>query len=528
MRQKKVAFVGNCQASAIAVFYSDFIGAPDGQAVRVVDDTGLDLAAVASAVQDSDMVVVQEREFNNALRPDALRPGVELHAFPMLLQAYVWPYAHEPHVRNAPEPPLPDGPYPGQLSDSYLNRLITKAVPPEEALEQYRAHDIAKAAHLDRVYELHMDQQRERDARTGFDLASIMEADFRSEALFMSPHHPNRRMFAALLSQLFERMGVEPGVTSLALCSMLKAPFPSGELPLHPGVIRHFGLEFANDETRYAFHAEGRFTFDEYVLRYMTYTHNHELRKGMHLIHQGDLAGAVESLDVALERQPQSDQGWRSKGRALHQLGRPAEAIDAYRRAAEIASDDAQAWVEYAESLMHGGRLGDAADAGRRAVTLAPQYGFGHLLLTEILVKLGDVEGALPEAREALRLLPGHYHALLWSGIAFSLSGDLEGAIANELKAITMRPMAADPRNVLAEVYERQGRRAEAIAALEACASDAAPNAQTFSLLGNFHLRTADIARALWAFERGLEIEPGRIDMQSQAKDAWEQLLVSA
>ncbi len=528
MRQKRVAFVGNCQANAIAGFYRDFIGAPDGQDVRVVDDTGLDQAAVAAAVLGSDMVVVQEREFNVALRPEALRPGVEFHAFPMVLQAYLWPYAHEPHVLNAPEPPLPDGPYPGQLSDSFLNRLITRGVSPQEALEQYRAHDIAKAAHLDRLYELHMDQQRERDQRTGFDVASILEADFRREALFMSPHHPNRRLFGVLLSQLFDKMGVEPGVTSIALSAMLKAPFPSGELALHPGVIRHFGLEFADDHSRYAFHAEGRFTFDEYVLRYMTYAHNHELRKGMYLIHQGDLAGAVESLEIALERQPQADQGWRSKGLALHHLGRQAEAIAAYRKATEIVPDDAQAWFEYAGSLMFGGRLAEAAEAGRRTVALAPQYGFGHLVLTEVLVKLGDIQGAVLAGREALRLLPGNFDTLLWSGIAFSLSGDKEGAIANELKAMAMQPMSADPRNVLAEVYEDLGRRSEAIMVLEACASDATPNAQTFSLLGNFHLRASEMLKAAHAFERGLEIEPGRADLQSQASEARARLLVSA
>ncbi len=528
MRQKKVAFVGNCQANAIAIFYRDFIGTPDGQKVKVVDDTGLDLAAVAAAVQDSDVVVVQEREFNNVLGRDAAGTGVEFHSFPMVLQAYLWPYAHEPHVRNAPEPPLPDGPYPGQLSDSFLNRLMTRGVLPEQALEQYRAHDIAKTAHLDRLYELHMDQQRERDRRTGFDLSSIMEADFRREALFMSPHHPNRRLFGVLLSQLFDKMGVESGVTDIALRSMLKAPFPSGELPLHPGVIRHFGLEFAGDDTRYAFHAEGRFTFDEYVLRYMTYAHNYELRKGMYLIHRGDHAGALESLNMALDLQPQSDQGWRSKGSALHHLGRPQEAVEAYRRATEVEPEDAQAWLEYADSLMFSGRLREAVEAARRVVELAPQYGFGHLVLTEALVKLGEIDGAAPAAREAFRLLPGHFHALLWSGIAFSLTGDLEGAAVNELKAIAMQPMAADPRNVLAEVYYKQGRREEAMAVLEACVSEASPNAQTFSLIGNFRLRIEDIAGALQAFERGLEIEPGRADLQSQAKDARERLLIPA
>jgi tetratricopeptide (TPR) repeat protein len=524
MRQKKVAFVGNCQADAIAHFYRSFIGAPGGEEVVVVDDTGRDLAQVAAAVQDSDHVVVQERDFNQALTADALRPGVRFNSFPMVLQAYLWPYAHEPHVMNAPEPPLPDGPYPGQLSDSFLNRLISKGVSPEEGLAQYLAHDIAKAAHLDRLYELHSEVQRERDERTGFEIAALMEQGFRDEALFMSPHHPNARLFGVLMTQLFDRMGVEPATTRLALQSMLKAPFPSGELPLHPGVIRHFGLRFANDRTRYTFHAEGRFTFEEYVLRYMRYEHNYELRKGMYIVHHGDLQGAVDALEIALKTSPQSDQGWRTKGLALHHMGRRAEAIEAYRQATVVAPDDAEAWFDYAESLMYGGPLPEAAEAARRAIALAPTYGLAHMVLTEILVKYGDVQGAEAAGRDAVRLLPGQPRTLLWSGIAFLLAGDPEAARANVLKAIAIEPKIADHRNVLADSYETQGRRDEAIAALEACVADASPNAQTFSLLGNFQLRSGRLEEAAAAFERGLELEPGRADLQSQARETRERL----
>ncbi len=528
MRRKRVAFVGNCQSDAIGQLYRGFVGAADSEEVRCIDDTGLDRSAVASLVQDCDMVVVQEREFNVALNADALRPGVEFHAFPMVLLPFLWPYAHEPHVRNAPEPPLPDGPYPGQLSDSFLNRLITRGVAPEAALAEYRAHDIAKAAHLDRLYELHLELQQDRDARTGFDIASLIASDFRREALFMSPHHPNARLFGVLVSQLFEKMGVPTETTALALCGLLRSPFPSGEAPIHPGVIKHFGLEYADDATDYAFHAEGRFTFDDYVLRYMRYDHNHELRKGMFLVHTGDLAGAVDSLELALVQSPQSDQGWRAKGLALHHLGRRDEATEAYRQAITVAPQDAEAHFDFAQALMFEGRLEEAEAEASKAASHAPQYGFAHLALTEIRVKRGDHDGAAAAGREALRLLPNQPGALLWSAIAFLLTGDLDAAKRNVVRAIAMQPSVADHRNVLAEILEREGRRDEAIATLQACAAEASPNAQTFSLLGNFYLRSGDDRSAFEAFEDGLKIEPDRADLKEQARGVRERLNVPA
>ncbi len=150
------------------------------------------------------------------------------------------------------------------------------------------------------------------------------------------------------------------------------------------------------------------------------------------------------------------------------------------------------------------------------------------MILTEVLVKAGDAAGAEAAGREAFRLLPGKPRALLWSGIAFLISGDPDAARANMLKAIAMEPKVADHRNVLADTYESQGQRDEAVAALEACVAEASPNAQTFSLLGNYRLRSGDVAGAADAFERGLELEPGRGDLQSQARDARERLLVSA
>ena len=40
-------------------------------------------------------------------------------------------------------------------------------------------------------------------------------------------------------------------------------------LPIHPSVARHFGLQWADAETRYRFHDEGYLTFAEFVQRYV-------------------------------------------------------------------------------------------------------------------------------------------------------------------------------------------------------------------------------------------------------------------
>lgn len=194
MRKRNVVVVGNCQASAIANLYRDFVGNPNLEAVTYFDDHMVPQERKQEAVAGADLIIVQDRDFNHGLESEQLGGGVEIVPFPMVLAGFIWPYANEPHVHNVPEPPFSDGPYPSQLSDGFLNRLIVKGVPPEEALDQYLALNVAQATHIDRMAEIYFDRQRERDTRTGFDLAATIEASYGGEALFRTPHHPNARL----------------------------------------------------------------------------------------------------------------------------------------------------------------------------------------------------------------------------------------------------------------------------------------------------------------------------------------------
>ena len=77
-----------------------------------------------------------------------------------------------------------------------------------------------------------------------------------------------------------------------------------------------------------------------------------------------------------------------------------------------------------------------------------------------------------------------------------------------------------DPRNLLAETFEREGRREEAVAVLEEGVELGGLNDQTYSLIGNLHLRTAlasegrekreALERALQAFSSGEALNPNR------------------
>lgn len=511
MRKKNVFIVGNCQASAIANLYRDFVGLPNHERVIHFDDHMVAPEATRAAVADADLLIVQDRDFNHGLTADQLRPGIELVTFPMALAGFVWPFANEPHVHNVPEPPFSDGPYPSQLSDSFLNRLIVKGATPEQALDDYLALDIARTAHLDRMAEIYFAKQRERDRRSDFAIAPVVEARFRTEALFRTPHHPNAPLFGVVARQLFERLDVPETTIEAALRSLHATPFPPDELPIHPGVIRHFGFTFANEDTRYSYLDEGRFTFREYVGRYMRYENNHPLRVGIATADQGDPVAALAALDDGLARSPQSVRGWRARGIALDRLGRHAEARDAFARAADIDPDNPEPLI--AASLSH--RVageGEAALAkAEQAVKIAPLYAGAHRSLAEARLNAG-MASATEAAQEAVRLLPSmaNLHLL---GIVTAGNGGLDLAEEVARRLVAMEPMSPDTRNLLAETLEDQSRRDEAIAVLQDGVAMGVENGQTYSLLGNFHWRNGNLAAADEAFDRGVQVDPNRPDL---------------
>lgn len=506
MRRKQVMVVGNCQASAIANFYRDHVGAPNQEDVLFIDDLGLDTAALQARVQGADTLIIQERDFKHGLGEAELGNGVDVFRFPLILAGFLWPFANEPHVHNVPERPISDGPYPSQMSDSYLNRLIRKGLTPEQALEEYLALDIARYAHLDRMTELYLDRQRERDAATGFAIAGEIEKGFRIERMFLTAEHPDARLFGIVAAQLFAQMAVPADVTANALETLIRSPFPPTELPLHPGVIDHFGLTFATPETRYRFLDEGLFTFAEYVLRYMRYENNPVLRTAVYMAGREAPAITLARIDEGLNVSPASPTGLRVKGAMLDRLGRHQDALPCFRAAIALDPDDPDGHIDLGRSQMLAGAHDEAEAAAERAVTLAPNYAFAHLALAEVRLNRGDAEGTIIPARTAIRLMPGGVHAHRLIGMALLAVGRADEAEPFARGGMILEPRSPDHGNVLAEILEGQGRRDEAIAILEQQRAGGYENDQSYSLLGNFWLRENEIERAEEAFARGAEL----------------------
>src|SRR6266702_602247 len=117
----KITIYGNCQAAIVwKVVTEAFAGAADVEVALVRmhlpigDQERYDLS-------NCDLLIAQLSHGDKILK--GLRPANCIQ-FPVIMASFLWPYATESHPRNSPVPGYPGGPYPGQLGNAILNRLI--------------------------------------------------------------------------------------------------------------------------------------------------------------------------------------------------------------------------------------------------------------------------------------------------------------------------------------------------------------------------------------------------------------------
>ncbi|WP_428483368.1 WcbI family polysaccharide biosynthesis putative acetyltransferase [Rhodopila sp.] len=548
--RRRIVLIGNCQIDAMAKLYRQFVAARTGDTLEVIPSYQDLTPAGQLAIEQADVVVEQLLDLRPRADTTDLGGGRPRLLVPMVTAAFLWPFAGQQHPRNTPPSFMTTGPYGGEAGDSYLNRMIAANVPAEQAVETYASLDVRTRVNLDRLYELVMDRQRSRDETTGYQIAGVIERYFRQEQTFLSPYHPNVRIAVTLAAQFFEQLGAERDDIERMRIGTRATPFPKDELPIHPGVGRHFGLSFASADQKYRFMNEGSFTFREYALRYMRYEWNDALEEGLSLLRAGRHEQARPCLDAALLRSPRSAAAHDALSHVLSQQGAHDQAFAAVRRAIELKPDFAPYHAHLGNLLRNAGHLREAEAALRSAVAADPTEPHFHILLAHLIRQLGQVDEACEVIRQAIRQEP--FSARLQAQLADGLEakGDLPGAITALQAAATLDPDTAATYHRLTQILGRLNRFQEAVdaarqamaldldaarfhitlsdfllrqdrprqALTEAYAATASgpPNARAYGHLGHVLRQAGDPAAAELAFRHAADLEPDSAHIQHE------------
>ncbi len=510
-RGRRIVLVGNCQVNAMAALYKRYVACRTGDSIEAIASYQDLTPEGLAAIQQADIVV--EQILDVAPRADVPTAATRRLFIPSVSAAFLWPFAGQAHPRNVRPAFLPSGPYGGEVGDSYLNRLMAAGMDPEQAADAYIEMDVKKRVNLDRMYELVMDRQRSRDTASGYKIADIIEQHFRSEQIFLTPFHPNLRVAVGLATQFFEQLGASQDDIQRMQYGTRTTPFPKDELPIHPSVCRHFGLDFITPDRRYRFMNEGKFTFREYILRYMRFEWNEALEEGLSLVRAGKPDAARERLQAAIAQSPQCAAAHNALSHILSDQGRRDEALAAVLRAVEIEPDAGPYLAHLGNLLREAGYLPQAETALRAALGFEPTETYYYIILAVLLRQLGRHDEACELLRRATELEPYSAPLLVQLADYQEAAGKADAAVDALEAAARLEPENTTYPQRLALMLGRLNRLDEAVSAARTAVSQAPDTARNRIVLSDLLLRQGNQPAALTEARLAAMCEPANAEV---------------
>jgi tetratricopeptide (TPR) repeat protein len=505
---RRIVFIGNCQAQALAEAFTQHIAPFTGDQARHIAAT-VDLnEAGRAALEGADVIVELVFDFAQRVSLSALGLTAPVIAVPYVNCQFLWPHAYEAHPHNAPTAFLDSGPYPIQLSDAYLNRLIREGVATEEAAARYLDLDINQHVRLDRRLEMGLALQRRRDEQTGFAVADLIARHFRDEPVFLTPDHPNRRIFLHIAQHCFERLGVPSHVIARLPHVMRRSLFLQDELPVHPRLAAHFGLTWASADRRYPFWLDGDFTFAEFIVRYLRYEWCEDFAAGHHLARLGERGAAIAQLRAGLAAHPAAGRAWALLSHVHAADGAVSAALAAAREAVALMPREAEFFAHLGNLLTQSDDPAGARAAYERAVALEPE----HTPWLRLLAGHFERAGARAEAGALVANIAQKdsldYVLHLQRGHFLAERGDPSGAASAFFHALGIAPHAKGIHAGLSHALAALGRREAAITEARAALVETPENHDLRRHLGNLLRASGDAAGADAVFREAIRDDP--------------------
>jgi hypothetical protein len=313
---RRIVFAGGTQTRALARIYRGEIAAQTGDDVVFIGSGAAGSDQARSALLLADMIALEIDEDGDALPSSELPSSADLVRVPNLYCDYLWPFAGRSHPKNRGSFVIPGGPYPAEHGDRFLDQMVAEGVGEDEALRRYLAMDVVREGELDSRFEDRIGIQRRLDGASGFDLAGFIADNFRSQPLFRTRQRITMPLLQRLVRQLLPKLGVQ----GFDVGRIKRVPFPAGAQPVHPGVAAHFALTWVGPDQRYPVNQEGYFSFEAFCRRYMRFTWNETLHRGIETARTRP-AEALADLERGLADSPQSPLGGRALALARFAVG---------------------------------------------------------------------------------------------------------------------------------------------------------------------------------------------------------------
>jgi tetratricopeptide (TPR) repeat protein len=268
------------------------------------------------------------------------------------------------------------------------------------------------------------------------------------------------------------------------------------------------------------------------------------VKRGEELLASGDIVGAKQLFDAAIQENPKDARAHFDRGVASEMLREPTEAEMSYQTAATLEPnfsmalnnwglmlrsrglhDDAihrfqaastanpdfvDVYWNIALTMEDKGRYADAAKNYRKAIELDPSAPLPHINLGFLLLDMGDKPNALREFHAAKPLSRGNRTALAATGSGLRRAGNAELAVIAMREAIAAgdgKPTAA-LQSELALALWSSAKRDEAVQTVQQAIELNGEYSNAYYILGTMYAAMGRDQEAINQLERYLKLDP--------------------
>ena len=200
------------------------------------------------------------------------------------------------------------------------------------------------------------------------------------------------------------------------------------------------------------------------------------MNAGLRAERSGLMSAAIERLKEATAVDPTNDRAYYFQGIIYrHRLQRPEAAVSAFREAIAVKRDEAEYHYQLGDALTELGRREDAVNAFGQALVYKKDHGIASLKRGRVLEELRRFD----DAQAAYRL------------------------------AIQAAPYKTEGFLLLANLYRSFGQLGHAAKVLENASENHPQDGRLYREVGQIYSKLKQPQRALRAYERSLQLEPG-------------------
>ncbi len=225
-------------------------------------------------------------------------------------------------------------------------------------------------------------------------------------------------------------------------------------------------------------------------------------------VRQGAFDEAISVLDPVIKERPESVQAQLILANAYRGKRDLGSALAIYRRLQQSLPGNPQAQLLVASTLRAMNRRQEAREALNQVLQLDPASGLAFEQMVALDVQEGDTDGALKRIDERIALYPSNTNLIVLKAGVYSMRKDFASAEAELVKAAGLNPKAAEPHELLAQIYRTTGQTDKAVASLRLAAEKNPRNIATWLQLAEHLQQTGRFPEARDMYERALALDP--------------------